>query len=280
MEVSIQNLMAEFNIEPLSAHMETKFRDFLGEYDFAPADERIFRWYRGFKGTTMFFSAVDGKIVGTGMSVSFGRSGWIGAICVHSKFRGIGLGKALTQCTVDRLKSQGAVSILLRASEDGARLYRKMGFLDTAIYENFLVESGDIKPSLRTDFLEINHLSERHFSMDAKFSGEERGSALSLLPESKGYELIHGEELEAFVYSSVGEGIVGMSRHEGYLPDIVSKIMSGRAGKIRTLKGTALNRYMHELGFETNDGARRMALGPDPLINKNGVIGTLSSSIG
>ena len=280
MEVSIQRLMAEFTIEPLSAHMETKFRDFMREYDFAPADESIFKWYRSFKGTTMFFSAVDGNIIGTGMSVSFGRSGWIGAICVHREFRGIGLGKALTQCTVDRLKSQGAVSILLRASEDGAKLYRKMDFLDTASYENFIVANGDIKPSERTDFLEINHLSERHFSLDVEFSGEGRSTALSLLPDSRGFELCHGEDLEAFVYPSIGEGIVGMSRDEGYLPDIVSKIMSGRAGKIRTLKGTTLNRYMHELGFETNDGARRMALGPDPLINKNGVIGTISSSIG
>ncbi len=280
MDVSIQKLMAEFTIEPLSADMETKFRDFLREYQFASSDENIFRWYRSLRGTTMFFSADRGKIIGTGMSISMGRSGWIGSICVHREFRGIGLGMALTQCTIDRLKSQGAVSILLRASEDGAKLYRKMGFMDTASYENFSVANGDIKPYERKNFRKIGQLSGRHFSMDMEFSGEERGSALSGLPVSNGYEIVNGEELEAFVYPSIGEGIVGISRDESYIPEIVSKIMSGRAGKIRTLKGTTLNRYMHELGFETKDGAKRMALGGDPVINKNGIIGTLSSSIG
>ncbi len=272
--------MAEFTIEPLSADMEIKFRDFLREYQFASADENTFRWYRSLRGTTMFFSADRGKIIGTGISISMGRSGWIGSICVHREFRGIGLGKALTQCTIDRLKSQGAVSILLRASEDGAKLYRKMGFLDTASYENFSVGSGDIKPYRGKNFKEITCLTERHFSMDTEFSGEERGSVLTGLPVSNGYEMVHGEELETFVYPSIGEGIVGVSRDEGYIPEIVSKIMSGRSGKIRTLKGTALNRYMHELDFETKDGAKRMALGGDPVKNKNGIIGTLSSSIG
>lgn len=272
--------MAELTIEPLSVDMETKYRDFLRKYDFSPADEKIFRWYRNLEGTTMYVSMDNGKVIASGMSFSIGKTGWLGAICTHEDYRGMGLGRAMTQQTIDRLRSQGAESILLRASDEGARLYRKMGFQETGSYENFLVGPLDFKPSERPGFKEISSLSEGHFSIDSLFTGEQRDSLLSSLPGSKGYEFAEGEKLQAFVYPSMGNGLVGMTRDEALIPDLVAKIMSGRSGKVRSIKETALNRYMHELVDETKDGAIRMALGPDPLKNKNGVIGTISSSIG
>lgn len=280
MVVSIQEKMADFTIEPLSSGMEAKYRAFLRDYDFAPADEKIFAWYRNLAGTTMYVSTDNGKIVASGMSIPMGRTGWLGAICTHDDYRGIGLGRALTQRTIDRLRIQGAETILLRASEEGARLYRKMGFLDSGSYENFLVEQGDFKSPENDGFDAIKALSERHFTLDSEFTGELRKPVLSMLPGSTGYEVADGGMLEAFAFPSIGEGIVGMARDESLIPDMVAKLMSGRSGKVRTIKGNTLNRYMRELGFETKDGARRMVLGVDPVINKNGIIGTISSSIG
>ena len=272
--------MAEFTIEPLSIDMETRYMGFLREYDFSPGDEAIFRWYRNLEGTSMFVSLDNGKIIASGMSFSFGKTGWIGAICTHEDYRGIGLGKAITQFAIQRLRDQGASSILLRASEEGARLYRKMGFHDSGSYENFFVEPLDFKPPEGNGFMPVDSLSERHFILDAEFTGECRKSALSVLPGASGYELLDGRDLKAFVFPSVGDGIVGMATDTEIIPDLVSKAMSGRHGKVRTLRGTKLNAYLHELGFETNDGARRMVLGVDPIKNKNGLIGTISSSIG
>ncbi len=280
MVVSIQLEMAEFTIEPLPIDMETKYMGFLREYDFSPGDETIFRWYRKLEGTNMYVSTDNGNIIATAMSFSFGKTGWLGAICTHADYRGMGLGKAITQYAIGRLRNQGAETILLRASEEGARLYRKMGFQVSGSYENFFVKSGDFKPYCGKNIFGINYLSERHFLLDSEFTGELRKPALSSLPGLTGYELLEGGELRAFIYPSIGDGIVGMTKEVGFIPDMVQRAMSGRSGKVRTLRGSVLNKHMHELGFETNDGARRMVLGKDPIKNKNGIIGTISSSIG
>ncbi len=272
--------MGEFVIEPLSNDMESRYRDFLREYDFSPADEKVFNWYRSLPGTTMYVSMDNGKIIASGMSIPMGETGWIGAICTHMDYRGMGLGRAMTQYTIRKLRSQGAKSILLRASDEGARLYRSMGFIETGSYDNFPVETGDFDIPERKDFRKLSRLGKEHFSLDHEYTGEFRDTVLSSLSGQDGYELTNGDELLGFVYPSATNGIVGMTRNEELIPEFVSKIMHGRSGKIRTLKGTKINRYMRELGFETLDGAKRMVLGEDPVKNKNGIIGTISSSIG
>ncbi len=272
--------MGEFTIEPLPSDMESKYRDFLREYDFSPGDENIFKWYRNLIGTTMYISLDNGRIIASGMSFSMGKTGWLGAICTHEDYRGMGLGRAMTQMTIDRLRGQGAEHILLRASEEGAKLYRRMGFRDSGSYENFMVDPADFKFQTGKNIRPITTLSTRHFELDSLYTGENREQILHSLPVSRGYELSRNGALQAFVYPSIGNGVMGMSTDTELIPVMLEKIMAGRSGKIRTLKGTELNRYMHERGFRTKDGARRMVLGEDPIKNKNGIIGTISSSIG
>lgn len=280
MVVSIQKMMSDFTVEPLPVDMQTKYRDFLAEYGFAPGHEEIFRWYSNLSASMMFVTMDHQRIIASGMAISMGKTGWIGAICTHEDYRGMGLGRLMTERTIDALKEGGAEAILLRASDEGARLYRKMGFRDTGSYENFFVGPGELKDTGFTGIKPLGSLSERHFSLDSGFTGETRGQLIESLSGPGGYELADGDNLQGFIFPSVGDGVVGMVQNPDHIPAMLGKVMSGRGGKIRSIKGAALNTYMREQGFDTNDGALRMCLGDDPIKNKNGIIGTISSSIG
>jgi predicted N-acetyltransferase YhbS len=78
--------------------------------------------------TQPFVAEADGGIVGTGVLSVNGRVGWIGTIWVEPAWRRRGVGKALTQATVDAAESAGCRTLLLVATETGRLLYEKIGF--------------------------------------------------------------------------------------------------------------------------------------------------------
>ena len=56
---------------------------------------------------------------------------WLYSLTVRTRFRGMGLGGALTQRVIDQARSEGALALLLDVFEDNAAaiaLYRKLGF--------------------------------------------------------------------------------------------------------------------------------------------------------
>jgi GNAT superfamily N-acetyltransferase len=70
----------------------------------------------------------DGAMVGTGVATINGPVAWIGTIWVASAARGGGLGRALTEATIDAAEGAGCRTLLLVATESGRRLYEPMGF--------------------------------------------------------------------------------------------------------------------------------------------------------
>lgn len=274
--------MALPKISILSDAEKNAFREFLNRYDFSAGDENIFSWYDSLPGTTMFVAKTDGKIVGTGISYSLGRTGWIGTICVDEGHRKKGIGRALTEVVIDTLENQGSETILLRASEEGAKLYRSMGFRVTGRYENFLppdsgwsFDSGD-----GHTFREMSTLGKQHLELDREITGEDREPMLARLFPATGYELVEGNEMKGFVFPSVGDGILGFSGDGEAVNALMARISNGRHFKIRTLVGSKANSFLHSLGHSTRDGAIRMSLGEDPLKRIKNVVGTISSSIG
>ncbi len=62
-------------------------------------------------------------------SIAHGRSGWIGNLIVRQDSRGRGIGKTLTTCAMEALRSAGVRTIWLAATEAGRWIYQKMGFV-------------------------------------------------------------------------------------------------------------------------------------------------------
>jgi GNAT superfamily N-acetyltransferase len=78
--------------------------------------------------THPFVAETDDGIVGTGVLSVNGPVGWIGTIWVEPSWRRRGVGMALTHVTIDAAEDAGCRTLLLVATEEGRRLYEKIGF--------------------------------------------------------------------------------------------------------------------------------------------------------
>jgi len=76
-----------------------------------------------------FVCREDGIALGYVTSISYGRSGWIGNLMVHPDARRRGIGKNLMQAAISALQRSGVTTVWLTASEQGAGLYRRLGFV-------------------------------------------------------------------------------------------------------------------------------------------------------
>jgi predicted N-acetyltransferase YhbS len=84
-------------------------------------------------GTQIFVGCRDGRVAGVAGSVRFGRTGWLGNVAVDDRFRGQGLGTAISQAAVDGLLEAGVATVLLTATELGRPVYERLGFTDEGV---------------------------------------------------------------------------------------------------------------------------------------------------
>jgi ribosomal protein S18 acetylase RimI-like enzyme len=70
----------------------------------------------------------DGDITGTAVATISGPVAWIGTIWVAPAARGQGLGRVLTETTIDAAEAAGCQTLVLVATELGRPLYERLGF--------------------------------------------------------------------------------------------------------------------------------------------------------
>jgi GNAT superfamily N-acetyltransferase len=78
----------------------------------------------------------EGMVVATTTTIRYGTDlAWIGMVLTHPEFRGRGFARSLMECAVDYLSD--VETIKLDATEMGAPLYRKLGFVDECAIERW-----------------------------------------------------------------------------------------------------------------------------------------------
>ena len=87
-----------------------------------------FEFAVGHPGCDVVVADVDGQVVGTGVTTRNGPVGWIGTIWVDPAWRGQGLGRTLTEATIDAAEAGGCRSLVLVATPAGQPLYERLGF--------------------------------------------------------------------------------------------------------------------------------------------------------
>jgi len=119
----------------------------------------------------------DGAIVGTGASVGFGPTGWIGGIAVAPDARGARLGEALTEAVIEALGPRE--SLLLLATEAGRPIYERLGFEVEDRYEVFW-SPPDAAPA--PNGLRRLSAADRDavLALDARVTGETRTLAVDI----------------------------------------------------------------------------------------------------
>jgi GNAT superfamily N-acetyltransferase len=86
----------------------------------------------------------DGDIAGSGVATINGTVGWIGTIWVRSDLRRRGLGRALTEVTLDAAEAHGCRTLVLVSTDQGRPLYEGLGFEVETWYRT--MEAPDVPP--------------------------------------------------------------------------------------------------------------------------------------
>jgi len=125
-----------------------------------------------------FVACQNEQIVGVGNVLRNENVGWLGNIIVPEAFRRQGIGQAITEFLIQRLRESGCKTQILIATHLGKKLYEKLGFRIHSFYHfyrpKFLIlpELKTIRRASSDDFPEI-------LTLDRIVTGENRQKFLN-----------------------------------------------------------------------------------------------------
>ncbi len=118
-----------------------------------------------------------GRILGTAVATLNGRVAWIGTIWVAAAARRRGLGRALTEATIEAAEAAGSRTLVLVATDAGRRLYERLGFAVQTWYRT-MEAPGLAVPTLRPNEPRVRAFRPEDIdalaALDRSATGEDR----------------------------------------------------------------------------------------------------------
>src|SRR5262245_9628803 len=124
-----------------------------------------------------FVVDADGDVVGIGVLCINGPVGWIGTVWVEPAWRRQGIGRAVTQATLDAADEAGCRTLVLVATSEGRPLYERLGFEVQTFYRILEAPGIDgaadarVRPFEPADLVAIE-------TLDRAATGEDRAHLL------------------------------------------------------------------------------------------------------
>ncbi len=137
-----------------------------------------------------------GAIIGTGVATINGPVGWIGTIWVSPAHRRKGLGRALTEWTIDAAESSGCRTLVLVATDRGRPLYERLGFEVQTWYRTMEapgLAAGSPPADQRIRSFQPDDL-EAMTVLDRRATGEDRGEVIAGLATADGTRILDGPD--------------------------------------------------------------------------------------
>lgn len=123
---------------------------------------------------------------GVVFGLGYARTGWLGHLVVRPDCRGGGVGRALFERALERLRERGIRPVYLTATEMGAPLYAKFGFVPDGSWSRWRGTAAPGAGRARPEgSLEVQMMREADLpevvAFDAGRFGDDRGKALRWL---------------------------------------------------------------------------------------------------
>ncbi len=153
MTLTIRHL-SEADLEPLE-------RVLVAAFGIQSNYKKEIQRYKALQRDGWFVAELDGAPVGMVGAVDYGEFAYVGLMVVHPTVQRRGIGRALMERLLDWLDGRGVPVVLLDATEAGASLYTKLGFVDDSSTLVFQGEHGASSPysSLKVSTLRKEELS-------------------------------------------------------------------------------------------------------------------------
>jgi GNAT superfamily N-acetyltransferase len=216
----------------------------------------------------------DGEVVGTAMAWLYGdNAATLGMVIVSPRAQGMGLGRQLMEAVLADL---GDRTVLLNATDEGAPLYRKLGFEPIGpVFQHqgaaFAVPMAELIPDERVRPLGAKDMPTLH-ALAHRATGMDRDALLdALVPGAQGVVLTrHNEPVGFALFRRFGRGyVVGptVAPDTGGARALISHWLGSNSGMFCRLdipEESGLGGWLDELGLPCVGRVMRMVRGPAP----------------
>ena len=239
--------------------------DLLSRAAFGPTVSRLVAFPRTSPhGDVLVAENGSGDTAGAVCCVSFGPTGWIGALGVAPEYRRRGIGRALTEAAVGRLHGRGATTVLLFATDMGRPLYERLGFVAEGAATAWRGTAGAIGPGVT-----VRRLSEDDrqalAALDRVATGEDRSNLLDALHPLLGVGVDRAGALVGWAAKAPYGAGIAICAADGEGGAALMAAAAGGAAPATLVvpdANPAANANLRRWGFRAANAGERMRLGP------------------
>ena len=218
------------------------------------------------------------KIVGIGTNIIHNDIAWLAHIVVHQDYRNKGIGLLITKFLVNSLNAQGIKTIYLIATELGAPVYEKLGFITETDYLFFkdinlkiTKTTKNIKP-YRQDFKEqIGKIDRENSSEDRMFHIENH--------IQNSYFYSKNNIVEGFYLPTFGQGLIIANTTTAGLELLKLHLKTNEILSFPKDNTNATN-FLFKNGIEAFMSAKRMRLGEKRVVKFENIYSRIGGNLG
>ncbi len=221
-----------------------------------------------------FVATAGDQPVGMVTTTCFGPSGWIGNLIVEPDHRRRGIGRALMEHGLERLRYRGTKTVRLDGDPQGIPLYRSLGFVDEHESCRFTLSRPRTRPTIEDSPAEAMTTGDidEVAALDAEISGASRGRFLELKRSVAELAVVrrrHGRIVASLLAAPTSRGFrIGpcVARELADARCLISAAISAADDRsvligLPVLNTDALD-LLATLGFQKGPSSWRMRLGP------------------
>jgi ribosomal protein S18 acetylase RimI-like enzyme len=238
--------------------------DLLSRAAFGPTVSRLVAFPRTSPHGDVLVADNGGAAAGAVCCVSFGATGWIGALGVAPEARRHGVGRALTEAAVKRLHDRGAATVLLFATDMGRPLYERLGFVIEGAATAWRGTAGAIPTGVEVRRLREDDRDDVG-ALDRAATGEDRANLLDALHPLAGVAAQRDASLAGWAAKApygAGIAICASDDEAGVALMAAAATGPGPATLVVPDANAAAMANLRRWGFRAANAGERMRLGP------------------
>lgn len=203
---------------------------------------------------------LENKIIGVGCSIIHDDVAWLAHIIVHPEFRNQGHGTSITKQLIKIAEDNKTSTLFLIATEMGAPVYSKLGFVtetEYLFYKDVVLKEKFVLSDKMIPFQE--KYFDQLYRLDKKLSSENRRPHLTEHCSS-GIVYLEKDQVLGYYIPNFGEGII-LAEHPSAGIELLKLHLTNNDKVVFPLDNTFAMQFMMMLSFDFFRKAKRMRLG-------------------
>lgn len=234
----------------------------------------------------------EGKIVSSAAILTYDTNlASIGMVIVHENYRGLGLGKLVTQKCIESVSQHTA--IMLVATKDGEPLYKKIGFTTVDYVHKYLADNYSGAHNLASNEFTIEDVHARDFAeivrLDAAAFGDKRSKFLqNRIRQAKCCIVVRDHQTNIIGFGLSIQGPMNLILGPIIAPDsitaslIINTLAKDHHGKLRmdVPSGHAeMRKWLEQNGFKEVNRPPVMILHAEEMPTRNNTLFAIAAQI-